>query len=123
MAWISDLFNNSKEKGDFFEAEAEKYLIEAGLTPVARNFHSRYGEIDLIMKEQNTYVFVEVKYRKSQHYGGAQYALSFTKKQRLKRTLAVYIQQHGLHNSPLRIDFVAINGQNPFHITWYKNVL
>lgn len=62
------LFNNTRNKGEHFELIAEQYLVKQGLTPVTRNFHCKYGEIDLIMREAQVLVFVEVKYRDSKNF-------------------------------------------------------
>lgn len=123
MAWFNELFSNTKEKGAFFESLAEKHLIKQGFTPLEKNYNTKFGEIDLIMNDGLTTVFIEVKYRQSKAYGGAKYALSQIKKQRLKNTIELYIKHANLQNKPLRVDFVAINGQNPYQISWYKNVL
>ena len=123
MNWLTRSFANTRQKGEFYELEAEHYLSQQGLTPVERNFWCKLGEIDLIMKDQQTWVFIEVKYRKGLQYGGANAAFTKQKQQRLHRAISVYIQQHQLQNSPLRVDFMAINGQNPYQFNWFKNVL
>ena len=88
---------------------------------VTRNFSCRYGELDLIMKEGATLVFVEVKYRKSNAFGGAINALSEAKQQKLTRTIYYYLKQNSLEDCPFRVDFVAINGQNSYQYTWIKS--
>lgn len=121
MGWTSKLFKNSKEKGNFFELQAEQYLKKQGLTPVTRNYNCCYGELDLIMKDDNTLVFVEVKYRKSEAFGGAINALSHAKQQKLTRTLFYYLKQNRLEDCPYRVDYVAISGQNSEQFTWIKS--
>lgn len=122
MGWIPSIFENTKAKGDYFERQAEHFLSQQGLTLISRNYHCKFGEIDLIMQDKTTLVFVEVKYRKSNAFGGALNALSQTKQQRLTRTLMYYLKQHNLESSAFRVDFVAINGQNPYQFTWLKSV-
>lgn len=121
MGWIPKLFSNSKEKGCYFEQQAESYLIKQGLSPVARNFSCRYGEIDLIMHDGNSLVFVEVKYRQSNAYGGAINALSKSKQEKITRTIYYYLKENNLGNCAIRVDFIAINGQNPYQFTWIKS--
>lgn len=116
------LFSNTRSKGEHFELIAEQFLIKQGLTPVTRNYLCKYGEIDLIMRESQTLVFIEVKYRDSSHFGGAINALSKTKLQRLKRSIYNYLAQHNLHNTQLRVDFVAIQGADPPEINWIRNI-
>ncbi len=116
------LFNNTRSKGQHFESLAEDYLKQHGLVPVTRNYLCKYGEIDLIMRDGDTWVFVEVKFRKSSHFGGALNALSKTKLQRLKRSIYTYTAQQQIHNTQLRVDFVAIQGEQPPQINWIKNI-
>ena len=60
-----------KAVGLHYERQAEKYLQQQGLNLILRNYQCKVGEIDLIMRDQKTLVFVEVRYRRSNHYGGA----------------------------------------------------
>ncbi|OCQ20227.1 YraN family protein [Pseudoalteromonas luteoviolacea] len=119
---LKGLFGNTREKGQHYEVIAEQYLIKQGLRPVTRNYLCRFGEIDLIMQEAQTWVFVEVKFRKSTAYGGAVNALSAKKQQCLRRSIYQYTQDYALHNRALRVDFVAIQGDSPHAIQWIKNV-
>ncbi|WP_372768569.1 YraN family protein [Pseudoalteromonas sp.] len=121
MGWTSKLFKNSTEKGNFFELQAEQYLKQQGLQAVTRNYSCRYGELDLVMNDGKTLVFVEVKYRKSNAFGGAINALSEAKKQKLTRTIYYYLKQNSLEDCSFRVDFVAINGQNSYQYTWIKS--
>lgn len=115
--------------GQQTELLAEQYLTQQGLALVTKNFHSRQGEIDLIMHEsspnnEKTWVFVEVKYRKSNQFGGAIHAISASKQRKIKHCVAFFLQKSGLneYNTPCRVDVVAIEGNlnNP-NITWLKN--
>jgi len=123
MNWLKTIWKNNTEKGQYYERQAESFLKKHGLKPISRNYWCKLGEIDLIMQDQQTLVFIEVKYRSSQQYGGALYALTSTKKSKLKKAIQYYIQDHQLQNNPLRVDFIAINGQNPYQFNWIKNVL
>ena len=60
------------EQGRLAENHALSLLEKAGLKIMERNYHSRFGEIDLIMEEGQTVVFVEVRYRSSDRFGSAQ---------------------------------------------------
>jgi putative endonuclease len=123
MSWFKALWQNSREKGQYYERQAEKYLTREGLTPVERNYYCPFGELDVIMKQGDTLVFVEVKFRKNNARGGANYALGAQKQARLKRTIYHYLAAKSLTNQPIRVDYVAITGEGPGNINWIKNVL
>lgn len=103
---------------------AKAFLLKEGLSFVSANFHSRQGEIDLIMRDQQTFIFVEVKYRKNSHFGGAILALSANKQKKIRQCTTFYLQKSGLneYNTPCRFDAVLIDGSinNPT-INWLKN--
>ncbi|SEL20717.1 putative endonuclease [Colwellia chukchiensis] len=106
------------------EQLASQYLQQHGLSLQSCNFQNRAGEIDLIMTQGTTWVFVEVKYRKNNHFGGAIAAVSLKKQQKIKQCAAFYLQQMGLneYNTPCRFDVVAMQGDiNAPVITWLKN--
>jgi putative endonuclease len=113
-----------KASGDFWELYAERYLIANGLSLLAKNYHSRQGEIDLIMKDNDCIVFVEVKYRKNNHFGGAISAVTYQKQQKIVKTAAFFLQQQKLneYNTACRFDIIAIEGDanNP-DTQWLKN--
>jgi len=115
---------NSTDKGNITERFAQQYLIEHGLTCVENNFHSRQGEIDLIMRDGETYVFIEVKYRKSMAFGGAIAAIPVSKQKKIRHCITFYLQQVGLneYNTPCRIDVIALVGDiTQPQVTWLKN--
>jgi|TARA_B110000211_G_scaffold76508_1_gene89679 putative endonuclease len=115
---------NTVTTGKNSEQLAAQYLITQGLKLQTCNFQNRRGEIDLIMTENDIWVFVEVKYRKNSHFGGAIAAVSIKKQQKIKQCAAFYLQQAGLneYNTPCRFDVIAMQGElnNP-DITWLKN--
>ncbi|KPH65087.1 hypothetical protein AMS58_07310 [Pseudoalteromonas porphyrae] len=122
MSWFKQLWQNSREKGQYYELQAQKYLEEQGLIAIERNYNCPYGELDVIMRDGDTLVFVEVKFRSSHIKGGALHALGKQKQQRLKRTIYHYLAFKKLSNQALRIDFVAITGEVPQQLNWIKNV-
>lgn len=111
-------------KGDQAEKIAQIYLEQQGLKHLCSNYHSRLGEIDIIMfdtRNEQT-VFVEVRYRQSAQYGGALYSVTRAKQQRIIKTAKYYLQQ----NDPLlsgRFDVVAIEGniEGQYHLDWIPN--
>ena len=126
MLWSKDKSSTSasQQSGDIAEQIAATHLTEKGLVVVANNVHCRQGEIDLIMKDHDTFVFIEVKYRKNTSFGGAIAAIPYKKQQKIIKTATIYLQQQGLkeYNTPCRFDVVAIDGDlNHPEITWLKN--
>lgn len=105
--------------GSAAEALAEKYLIKQGLTLVVRNYRCRMGEIDLIMRDQDTLVFVEVRSRTSTRFGGALASIDVRKQHKLIVTAQLYLVQ--LHPTPpCRFDVVLIEGTTQ-HPQWMRN--
>lgn len=87
---------------------------------VARNWHCPFGEIDLIVKNSTTLLFVEVKYRTSSQFGGAAYSITPTKLSRLQKSIEYYLQQQKLQNPPCRLDAILIQGNQPPE--WVQNI-
>ena len=109
----------NKIKGNNTEQLACDYLLEQGLQLVQCNFSSRYGEIDLIMRDTDTLVFIEVRYRKNRNFGGAAASVTATKQQRIIKTALSYQQQYAIQDT-MRFDVVAVEG-NCSKIKWIKN--
>lgn len=127
MLWKSSASaeeTSSSNKGQLTESYAQQYLSKQGLTLIEQNFHSRQGEIDLIMLDGDTYVFIEVKYRKSKKFGGAIAAVSASKQKKVKHCVTFYLHQNGLneYNTPCRVDVIALEGDiTQPDVTWLKN--
>jgi putative endonuclease len=99
---------DAQVSGDRAEAHAESHLQSRGFTPVARNYRCRYGEIDLIMNDAATLVFVEVRFRKNGDFGGAIGSIHQRKQQRLIAAANHYLMK--LSNPPAcRFDVVLID--------------
>ncbi len=110
--------------GQCSEEVAAEYLSQQGLKLVCQNFHSKRGEIDLVMKDGSTLVFVEVKYRKSQAFGGAISAISISKQKKIQLCASFYLQKSSLneYNTDCRFDVIALQGDiSQPQITWLKN--
>jgi putative endonuclease len=108
-----------REQGDAAEEQARRYLEKHGAQTVARNVHSRFGEIDLVMQMDDTLLFVEVRYRYSSNYGGAAASVDKRKQRRLIATAQYYLQRQP-HDGPCRFDVVAI-GSTPGDVEWLQN--
>jgi len=101
-------FINSQVFGNAQESEAARYLASQGLKLLCRNFSSRHGEIDLIMRDSNTLVFVEVRYRRSEHFGGALNSVTPTKQKKIRLTAALYLQAHPKLQCSCRFDVIGL---------------
>lgn len=105
--------------GAIAEKQAEQYLIKCQLTLIQRNFRSKMGEIDLIMQDADSLVFVEVRYRKNDHFGGAAASVDTRKQRKLIKTAQYYLAWHPKYAKiACRFDVVCIQGDN---IEWLKN--
>lgn len=108
-----------QEQGQRWEQVAQTWLARHGLSPVAANFRCQGGEIDLIMRDGITLVFVEVRQRADGRHGGAAASISPAKVRRLQRAATVYLMRFA-HTPPCRFDVVAIDGQK---LTWLRNAI
>lgn len=93
--------------GEDFERQACVYLTDRGLRLRERNYRCRNGEIDLIMLDGQTLVFVEVRYRNNARFGGAAASVDAGKRRRLTAAALHYLQRHA-HDAPARFDVVAM---------------
>ncbi|HKJ09325.1 MAG TPA: YraN family protein [Gammaproteobacteria bacterium] len=99
------------------ETAACRYLQRRGLRLLARNYRCRVGEIDLIMGDGDSLVFVEVRYRRSVRFGGAAESIDRRKQARIIACASHYLQQHpGLAARPARFDVVAIAADD--QVSW-----
>ena len=100
------------------EARALAFLQQQGLTLIEKNFRCRAGEIDQIMHDVQTLVFIEVRSRKNQHFGGAAASVGPVKQQRLWRSASFYLLKFPKPPA-CRFDLVAIDGND---LRWMKNI-
>lgn len=114
---------NTLNAGHAAETLACHHLEDHGLALVARNYRSRFGEIDLVMCEGETLVFVEVRSRANEQFGTAAETVGPRKQQRLRATAEHYLQRHPQRSQkPCRFDIVAITNDGPApHIEWLRD--
>lgn len=98
----------NKVVGNFGEKLAEKYLIQNGLDVLDKNFLCKQGEIDIIAKEKDELVFVEVKTRTSFKYGKPAEAVNNTKKCHIYRAAKYYLYLYRLEDMNVRFDVIEI---------------
>jgi putative endonuclease len=106
-------------RGEAAEALAASFLHAQGLVISERNYRCRFGEIDLIAREGATLVFVEVRQRRSDDFGGAAESITATKRTRLLAAARHYLARHR-SMPPCRFDAVLIRGYPP-RIEWIRN--
>ena len=111
--------------GQETETIACHFLQQQGLLFEAKNIRFRFGELDLIMRDGPTLVFVEVKYRSKSNYGSALESITRIKQQRLKRAAMAYRQQqNNYQDCDCRFDVVALSGSiTKPSIEWLKNII
>lgn len=115
---------DSKAKGLYFELLAFEWLQKAGLKRVEQNYTCRFGEIDLIMIDEKALCFIEVKYRRSNAFGGAAYSIPYSKQQKITRSALNFIsrnktyQQHALRFDAL---FITPRNEQQNDFEWIKN--
>ena len=113
------MFTTSRSFGQSAEDIAEQMLRKKGYRILGRNVRVVGGELDLIADDQGVLVFIEVKARRDQHFGGAAYAITPRKKQQIIKLAACYLSQHELTNQSCRFDAILVDGnhQNSLQLT------
>ena len=114
--------NRQQLFGDSGEAAAARHLKRIGYRIVKRNFHGRRGEVDIIARDGDTLVFVEVKARRSGRFGSPKDALTPRKQRQLSMAALEYLKSTGLTDARARFDVVAItDGPGGHRIEVVKN--
>ena len=98
---------NTSERGKWGEEVALEYLIRKGYTTVAKGWRSRFGEIDLIVKNREYLVFVEVKLRKSANFAHAREYVGKSKQDKIRATASLWLVSHSNRLQP-RFDVIEI---------------
>lgn len=108
--------------GLYYENKAAKYLRKQGLRLIERNVRYACGEIDLIMQDNNTWVFVEVRFRRNSAFGDAVSSITYAKRRRLWRAANNWLaqRQESIEISDCRFDICAFNQRQ---LLWLKNIL
>jgi putative endonuclease len=109
---------NTKAIGDAGEDLAADFLAENGYQIVGRNFRTKFGEIDIIAKEDGVLVFAEVKKKSSARFGFPYEMVTTKKIEKIKRTAEAYISENS-YKGEWRIDVVSIFGEK---VELFKNI-
>ena len=106
-------------RGEAAETLAASFLCAQGLVIAERNYRCRFGEIDLVARDGSTLVFVEVRQRRSESFGGAAGSITAVKRARLLAAARHYLARQS-RTPPCRFDAVLIRGDPP-RIEWIRN--
>jgi putative endonuclease len=119
-------YRSATETGRIGENLASRALKARGYEIIERNWRCDEGEIDIVARHREQWVFVEVKARRSQRYGLPEDAITAAKRKRLLRCGLIYVATHQLEDVTWRIDVVAImltSADEPKHIQIYENAV
>lgn len=104
------------------EGLAAEFLGARGVTIIERNFRRRCGELDLVARDGETLVFVEVRLRRRRDFGGAAASITAAKRARMAAAAGLYLARLG-RNPPCRFDAVLLDALDPERIEWLKDVM
>lgn len=122
MVKLPGLPGRSRTSGRKTEQQVERWLRDQGLKTLSRNYHCRQGEIDLVMEDDASIVFVEVRYRRHDSHGGALASVDGHKQQRLIRAARHYLARHPHYGArPCRFDVVATDNDRATAPEWIRN--
>ncbi|HUE94473.1 YraN family protein [Pseudomonas sp.] len=116
--------SNPQQSGQAAEALARQFLEQRGLRLLAQNWRCRLGELDLVMLDSDTVVFVEVRYRRYSAWGGAAESVDARKREKLSRAAQHFLQQESRWaKHPCRFDVIAITADSPAPapLNWIQN--
>lgn len=115
--------SNTRERGAEMETAARRFLERQGLVFVEANYQIRGGELDLVMRSPDSLVFVEVRFRANQSFGGGLASVDARKQEKLRRAAASYLQARGLRDTlPCRFDVVAVEpSRDGLKFDWITN--
>lgn len=102
-----------KHIGNQGEDLAVQYLRQQGYRILDRNYYCPYGEIDIVCERNRDIIFVEVKTRRSERFGSAEEAVTFTKQQRLRKTALHYLQQKNQPFRDMGFDVITVRLDGP----------
>ena len=102
------ILENKRQFGNIGENIACRYLQDLGYEIIERNFNCRQGEIDIVAKDKDEYVFIEVKTRSNLCFGKPSEAVDDYKQKHIYKSTKYYLHIHGLDNCFVRFDVIEI---------------
>lgn len=109
---------NKRKIGAEGETKAVNYLKRKGLNILIKNYNCKLGEIDIIAKDCDTIVFIEVKYRKDLKKGRPYESVDYFKQKKIIKSAMWYSVEHNIFDKPMRFDVLEIIGEE---VSWIKN--
>ncbi len=110
-----------RHTGAAAEGAARATLEAQGLRTLASNVNFRFGELDLVMRDGDTVVFVEVRYRRNDRFGGGAGSVDYKKRRRIVLAARAWLAgQRGLADAPCRFDVVTAQGDAPLECEWLR---
>ncbi|MFC2283877.1 MAG: YraN family protein [Lachnoanaerobaculum saburreum] len=108
---------NKRKIGSIGEDMAVEFLKSRGVKILERNYQNRFGEIDIIGREDNTLLFIEVKYRKNESFGYPLEAVGFAKREKIRKMARFFLNENHYYHYNIRFDCIGIIGSQ---IEWIK---
>ena len=108
---------NKRQIGSIGEDMAVEFLKSRGVKILERNYQNRFGEIDIIGREDNTLLFIEVKYRKNESFGYPREAVGFAKREKIRKMARFFLNENHYYHYNIRFDCIGIIGSQ---IEWIK---
>ena len=90
------------------EIVAAEYLCQEGYRILERNYRCKIGEIDVVAEKNGRILFIEIKTRRSDHYGLAQEAVHLIKQKKILRTAEWYLKEHKMADRPVGFEVIAV---------------
>jgi len=119
---MNDTGTTSVQTGRKFEQKACRYLQHQGLVLLAQNFHCPGGEIDLVMRDNEYLVFIEVRYRRHSAYGNGVESIDWRKQQRLISCAGRYLQLRQHTTQAVRFDVISFSqNRGEENLQWIKD--
>ncbi len=110
---------NTRQIGNIFEKKSIKYLIKKNYKIVTQNYYTRFGEIDIIAKKNETFYIIEVKSEKKTSISSI-FKMNSSKKKRIIKTALHYIEKNNLKNTQIVFSLIVVNDSK---IEYYENII
>ncbi|MDM8550468.1 YraN family protein [Desulfobacterales bacterium HSG2] len=107
------MLNRQQQFGKKSESAAVRHLVKNGYSILEQNYHTKQGEIDIIAKDGDTIVFVEVKARRSDRFGSPKWAITSKKQKKISMLALYYLKATNQSYAKARFDVVAISVRKP----------
>lgn len=105
------MLNDRQRLGQKSESIATQYLKRCNYRIVEQNYRTKLGEIDIIARDGDTIVFVEVRARNSVHFGHPKESITFRKMKTISKTALLYLKQNSMLTNRARFDVLTVTGR------------